>query len=340
MKRTIQELQQLQALPLDIKVAKTKLRIKEWVDTFGLDGVYVSFSGGKDSTVLLTIARELYPDIKAVFIDTGLEYPEVRQFVKTWGNVEWLKPEMSFKKVIYDYGYPIISKDIAQAVYDVRTQARIQNKDARETRLYHRDFDVDSDYAKKYPQYCRNKWDFLLDADFKITCKCCDIMKKHPAKRYEKESGKHPILATMAEESRLRKTQWQADGCNAFDSKRPTSKPMSFWCEQDVLRYIAVNKINIAKVYGDVVYEDSDGLQYGEPLFLNDMKLVTTGCKRTGCMFCMFGCSNKRWDNFIRMKQTHPKQYDYIMKPWDEGGLDYKNVIDWINEHGNLHIRY
>ena len=116
MTRTIQELQQLQALPLDIKVAKTKLRIKEWVDTFGLDGVYVSFSGGKDSTVLLTIARELYPDIKAVFVDTGLEYPEIRDFVKTWDNVEWLKPKMTFKQVINKYGYPFISKEVSERV--------------------------------------------------------------------------------------------------------------------------------------------------------------------------------------------------------------------------------
>ena len=117
MSRTIQELQMLQALPLDVKVRKTQERIKEWVDEYGIDGVYVSFSGGKDSTVLLTIARELFPDMKVAYVDTGLEYPEIRSFVATWENVDWLKPKMNFRKVIEKYGYPFISKEISERVY-------------------------------------------------------------------------------------------------------------------------------------------------------------------------------------------------------------------------------
>lgn len=119
-KRTLAELKQLQALPLEVKIAKTKQRLREWVDYWGLDGVYVSFSGGKDSTVLLTIAREMYPDIKAVFIDTGLEYPEIRDFVRTWDNVDWLKPKMTFREVIAKYGYPFISKEVSECVFDAR----------------------------------------------------------------------------------------------------------------------------------------------------------------------------------------------------------------------------
>ena len=87
-RHTIEELHQYQALTLEQKVEMTKERIKAWVDHYGLDGVYVSFSGGKDSTVLLHIARQMYPDIKAVFVDTGLEYPEIRKFVKTFDNVD------------------------------------------------------------------------------------------------------------------------------------------------------------------------------------------------------------------------------------------------------------
>ena len=107
----------MQVAPLSVKIAPTKDRIREWVDEYGEDGVYVGFSGGKDSTVLLTIAREMYPDIKAVFVDTGLEYPEVREFVKTWSNVDWLKPKLNFKQVIEKYGYPFISKEVSERVY-------------------------------------------------------------------------------------------------------------------------------------------------------------------------------------------------------------------------------
>lgn len=121
--------------------------------------------------------------------------------------------------------------------------------------------------------------------------------------------------------------------------------PMAFWTEQDVLLYIYENNIPIARCYGDVVKENEvDGQLDFSDLGLFDLgrpTLKTTGYSRTGCMFCGFGCHLEGSPGrFERMKETHPKQYDYIMKPWGEGGLGYKEVIDWINEKGNLDIRY
>ena len=118
---TNQELKMRQALPLESKVAMTKLRIREWVHEFGEDKVYVSFSGGKDSTVLLHIVREMYPNIPAVFSDTGLEYPEIRDFVKTFDNVIWVKPKMNFKQIINKYGYPFLSKELSAIIGGVST---------------------------------------------------------------------------------------------------------------------------------------------------------------------------------------------------------------------------
>ena len=114
---TIQHLQELQGLPLNLKVKLTKQRIREWVGRFGLDGVYVSFSGGKDSTVLLHLVRQEYEDVPAAFSDTGLEYPEIRTFVKTFANVEWLKPKKNFRTEIEEFGYPFIGKEVAERVY-------------------------------------------------------------------------------------------------------------------------------------------------------------------------------------------------------------------------------
>ena len=119
-KHEISELHQLQGLSLNEKVERTKVRIRQWVEHFGLDHVYVSFSGGKDSTVLLDIARQMYPDMKAVFLDTSLEFPELRQFVSTFDNVEYLKPTMNFKQVIEEYGYPVISKEVSECVMGAR----------------------------------------------------------------------------------------------------------------------------------------------------------------------------------------------------------------------------
>lgn len=333
----------MQAAPLSVKISLTKQRIRDWVNEYGEDGVYVSFSGGKDSTVLLTIAREEFPGIKAAFCDTGLEFPEIREFVKTFENVDWLKPAMSFRQVIEKYGYPIISKEVAQCVYEVRRQAELRNIDKRETSRWERSFNPNGECAKKYPLYSRAKYDFLNDAPFWVSHHCCNVMKKKPAKLYEKHTGRKPILATMAVESRLRKTSWLRHGCNAFDSERPTSTPMAFWMENDVLQYIKRNNIPICSVYGEIVSADDTigQLELDVVSGADDtQKLKTTGYKRTGCMFCMFGCAASSWDNFERMKQTHPKQYDYIMRPKENGGLDCKRIIDWVNEHGGMHIRY
>ena len=124
-KHTMSDLYQMQSLPLSAKVKMTKDRIIQWVEEYGEDGVYVSFSGGKDSTVLLNIARSIYPDMKAVFVDTGLEYPEIRSFVKSFDNVDWLRPKMNFKQIIDKYGYPFFSKEISECIADSRRYLKI-----------------------------------------------------------------------------------------------------------------------------------------------------------------------------------------------------------------------
>jgi PP-loop superfamily ATP-utilizing enzyme len=119
-KHEIWELRQKQSLPLNLKISLTKARIRQWINEYGEDGVYVSFSGGKDSTVLLDLVRQDYPKVKAVFFDTGLEYPEIREFVKGYENVDWIKPKMNFRDVVTKYGYPMISKEVSECVQGAR----------------------------------------------------------------------------------------------------------------------------------------------------------------------------------------------------------------------------
>ena len=125
-------------------------------------------------------------------------------------------------------------------------------------------------------------------------------MKKAPAHSYEKRSGRFPITAQMAEESRLRLENWLKNGCNGFDMKSPKSNPMSFWTEQDILRFIKESGIKIASVYGDI--EDaSDPAQIPLDIGYGCGKLCTTGCKRTGCVFLRVrGAFGKRRGTFSK----------------------------------------
>ena len=118
MARTINDLRQMQSLPLSLKIALTQSRIRQWVNEYGEDGVYISFSGGKDSTVLCDIVDKMYPEntIPKVFVNTGLEYPELVSFVKQQANVVIIRPEMNFKKVVEKYGYPFPTKEAAECI--------------------------------------------------------------------------------------------------------------------------------------------------------------------------------------------------------------------------------
>ena len=306
-KHTMKDLQELQAKSLEDKVALTKLRIMEFYEHFN-GNVHISFSGGKDSTVLLTIARQIYPDIKAMFVDTGLEYPEIKAHVKSFSNVDIIRPEKTFLQVIQEYGYPVIGKQQARAI------AELQNptpKNEQTRKLVLTGINSKGEPCKSFK--LADKYHYLQYAPFKVSAKCCDILKKGPAHKYERERESKPIMATMACESRLRANNWLIHGCNSFSDKNTGSKPMSFWFEDDVLKYIHDNNIRIASVYGDVVRQE-------------DGSYATTKEKRTGCIFCMFGAQLEQEPNrFQRLAITHPKLYDYCMNK-----LGIRDVLDYI----------
>lgn len=357
------ELKQYQALSLEHKIAMTQERLRDWyrawkrfeiinLDTgkkryvtfdtrekpepeikanewIGdvMDGaVYLSFSGGKDSTVLKDILENtpgVY-DVPSLFVNTGLEYPEIQRFAMSQPNVTTARPEMRFDEVIKKYGYPVVSKSVTNCLYEVRKARQEGRKaEAREKRAA-------GEYRMKNGEKSRfnvDNWARLLEADFWVSDRCCDVMKKTPAKRYEKETGRKAIVATMAEESMLRHSQWIKHGCNAFEGSRPKSAPMSFWTEQDVLRYIKESGVGYCEVYGEIVSSDGEN-DYSATLI--EQPLRCTGCDRTGCIYCAFGAHLQKEPNrFQRLKKTHPKQYEYCL-----GGGEYVDGIWQPNKQG------
>ena len=375
------DLAQMQSLPLEAKIRMTKERIKAWYESWtrfeicdgvtgktrfvtidtrhggepplketeyivsAIDGqVYVSFSGGKDSTVLKHIVDSMYDDVPALFVNTGLEYPEIQKFAMSQKNVITVRPAMRFDEVIKKYGYPVVSKEVADTVYGAQHSGG--SGKYKTTRLQRLHGELLDKQGRKSAYNCE-RWKFLLEAPFEISPKCCGVMKKQPAQKYSKETGRKQIVGTMASESRLRYSNWLKNGCNAFESKKPSSQPLSFWTEQDILHYIKKYNVPYCSVYGDIVVDFNDNaldnqiniIDYlGE--YAPEDRLKTTKCKRTGCIFCMFGCHLEKEPNrFQRLKETHPRQYEYcigggetIDGKWqpNKQGLGLGKVLDYI----------
>jgi 3'-phosphoadenosine 5'-phosphosulfate sulfotransferase (PAPS reductase)/FAD synthetase len=318
---TNEDLKALQSMSLEQKVRVSQTRIIEWYEHYKGE-VYVSFSGGKDSTVLLDLVRRVYPDVEAVFVDTGLEYPEIKQFVNTFDNVTTIRPKMSFREVIEKYGYPVVSKEVADSIQGARK--------GQQFRIDKLKGDLKDKDGKK-SKYNQEKWEFLIDAPFEISHYCCNVMKKAPAHTFEKETGKKPYIGTLTSDSRMRQSAWYKHGCNAFEAARPQSKPLSFWSEQDILRYLKFTGIPYSEVYGDIVPK----FKYPEEFKMEELEktyMETTGLSRTGCVFCLFGIHLETHPNrFEQMKVDHPQLYNYCMKDWEEGGLGMEKVLDFLD---------
>jgi len=305
------QLSAMQKYPLSVKLGRTQARIMEFVrETKGR--VYVAASGGLDSTVLLHIVRQMYPETLAVYCDTSLDYPGNRHFIETLPNVERVHPKTTFREVIQTYGYPVISKELARTIYYARrgSEWAIKKMDG----LF-----KNGDPSIKYQRFIKYK--YLIEAPFLISDACCGELKFKPLNRFERLSGLHPITGMRAEESFLRQSAWMKNGCNSFDVKRTISSPLAFWTHQDILRFIRLSGIPYSSEYGDVAPAD------GQMSLFEPPKLTTTGCRKTGCCACLFGIQNEPQPNrFQLMKHTHPALYEYCIHK-----LNCGMVMDYIN---------
>ena len=172
---TAEDLKTMQAWPLSRKIQVTQTRIIEWYERFN-GQVYASISGGKDSTVMLYLARQCFPDIEAVYVNTGLDFPEVRKFVLATPNVTVLRPRMRFDEVVREYGWCFPSKDVAHTL-DYAKKGSAWALDRM------RGVNADGS-PSRYRKSHYSKWAFLVDAPFKISDICCEIMKDAPIVRY------------------------------------------------------------------------------------------------------------------------------------------------------------
>jgi 3'-phosphoadenosine 5'-phosphosulfate sulfotransferase (PAPS reductase)/FAD synthetase len=289
---TIETLNERLKWTLDQKIDHS-LFIIENALSYSNGNAYVSFSGGKDSTILLYLARLVKPDIKAVFFNTTNEFPEIYNFIKEIDCIK-IQPEINLKAVIEKCGFPLISKEQSQYIREYRTT---KSEKQRHLRLNGR-------IGKPYQGKISNKWQFLVNAKFDVSEKCCEFLKKRPARMFEKQNKLFPIIGTSVNESRLRLQKYLTTGCNAFNVGRPASYPLSIWTNEDKWNFIRREKIPYCDIYDK-------------------------GETQTGCMICGFGC---HLDNrFERLEQNYNKAFSIGMN-YKNKGVTYETAIKTVLE--------
>lgn len=304
---TAKELKERQGWTLDQKIDHSLGVIDQFYQR--LNGqVYISFSGGKDSTVIYWLARKIYPDIKAVFCNTGNEYPDIVYFVRKMqsegANIEIIYPKIKPQEVMSTYGFPLVSKVSSMCVRHIRTT---HSEKLKNYRLY-------GDGDRKAGTLAR-KWHFLVNQKFDTSEMCCEVLKKRPFHIFEKNTGLHSIQGLMAGESKARKELYLRQGsCNVFSEERYKTKslPLSIWLEQDIWNCIEKYNIPIAEIY-------------------------QKGANRTGCMFCGYGCQFKNDNRLQLVYELYPKWYNKFMN-YTNNGVTYREAMRKVLAVNGLYL--
>lgn len=288
-KITLSDLRARQAWPLEQKIDHTVGAIEAFINYCEKHGCkpYVSFSGGLNSTVLLDIARRFVdPDMPGVFCSTGNEWPEIVSFVRHTPNVTIIRPQLTPREVIARYGFPLVSKEQAQGIYEVR---HCKGEKTLRRRL---------EGGQNRSATISKKWRYLITEPYEISHKCCDSLKKSPMRKFCKNNNAIVMLGTMAGESNLRTGQYLLRGsCNAFsnDPNKTHSAPLSIWTSADCWAYIRKLSVSYRPIY-DV-----------------------PGIDRTGCVFCGFGAHLGGGSRFRVLYTLHPKLYKMAMNYSNNG---------------------
>jgi 3'-phosphoadenosine 5'-phosphosulfate sulfotransferase (PAPS reductase)/FAD synthetase len=250
----------------------------------------VSFSGGIDSTVLLKLVRMFKENATGVFGNTTNEHSEILKFVRTFENIETVLPKETFIHTVEKHGFPLISKKIAKMVTALKYPTD-QNEASRN--LYLTGLTREGRINKQWK--LPDKWYYLIDVQFDITNKCCDILKKSALAKYDKQGI---FIGTMAEDSKMRRQSYLQTGC--IDENHNKCKPISFFTKQDIWDFVKMFNLPYCDVYDK-------------------------GETNTGCAYCGFGCVFDT-TRFARLKEREPKRFEQMMNLKNKG-ITYQEAI-------------
>jgi 3'-phosphoadenosine 5'-phosphosulfate sulfotransferase (PAPS reductase)/FAD synthetase len=263
--------------------------------------VYVSFSGGKDSVVMLSLVELIIPNVQCVFVMTGCESPSVCRFIREqqqYHNIEIIRPEKTLRQVFAEYGFPLVSKRTAHDIECVRRNPYCKSS---RNKLW-----------LGNPHHIPERWMYLLNEPYQVSARCCFWLKHQPAYEYHKRTGLNPYIGLLASESYQRTIGYiQQGGCNVFEvsgKNHPRSLPLAIWTDDDVWAYIRDRRLSLPDIYEQ-------------------------GAIRTGCMGCGFG-AHLNTSGIDTMRRLWPKWYDMVMN-YENNGIRYGDALRKVIERSD-----
>lgn len=268
--------------------------------------VFVSFSGGKDSSVMLHLVEMVLPDVPVVFVMTGCESPSVCRFIRQQQDrhrIEIIRPKKTLRQVFAECGFPLVSKRVSHDIDAVRRNPYCQSSRLKLRR----------DTVGRIPE----RWMYLLNEPYKVSDLCCYWLKKQPSHEYMTRTGRKPYIGLMASEGDTRAIAYiRRGGCNTFGEGRgahPSSWPLAIWTEQDVWQFIKDRHIELPDIY-------------------------ERGATRTGCMGCGFG-AHLDHSTLDVMQREWPRWYDMV-RNYENNGVKYGDAIDLMMTKANTFPRH
>lgn len=328
-----------QRLPYEVKIRHAEIRAREFYNEMCADGKNVHVSvGGLDSITLFLFLRSRGYNIPGISA-SSLEHISIIKVHKALGIID-IPPEKSKPQIIKEYGYPILSKEIASKIRILQNPTE-KNKTVRHAILTGETGEYGG-FRTSHRMKLSNKWLNLFGgadeegakmgykkAPFKVSDKCCEFLKERPCEKWAKEHNSRPYLGLMASEHGRRERVLIQTGCNYYGKNGARSAPFAIFQKSDLLRLaLEMNTFYhehwqefsqthiesiIPTIYGDIK-EDENGILY------------TTGESRTGCSMCGFGIQlEKRPHRFDRLFQRNPREWAFWMI--DQG---WGKVLDYI----------
>lgn len=344
----IERFKENQKAPYEQKVARAENLA--WEFFHAVDGQAYVAVGGLDSITLYLFLRSIGIDVPAVSA-SSLEDKSIQRVHKALG-VQALRPEKPKVSVIRDFGWPVLSKEIAGKI------SLLQHPSEKNATVRHAiitgETGKQGGYQKKSRMRLSQKWLNLFGGyenenegveygkpDFLVSDKCCYYLKEKPCNDYAKQSGRFPYMGMMASEGGRRQKALMINGCNYISAGTKRSCPFATFQRNDILQLaLEMNQwyLEHADLFPGI---DGTSIQsiipdiYGEIVRDENGKLRTTKAQRTGCSMCGFGIQKeKRPHRFDLLWERNPKEWNlwmyHVVQREDGSWYGWGHVLDYI----------